>query len=180
MQTFYHCHKPTQSGSKGEAAPQGDGHTWVVPVPPMSAKDHRDFVVHLELASVGARVVALKPSVVYVSGGQRIEEKGDQSNWMILEQTNDTSKNQAVNPVVAGYLGQGELARATKAMTEALNAGDKSTAERHRTEALEIAQAAGNRAMTEVLEATGKGSELARKTAALGTSTVSLTDEDKP
>ena len=48
------------------------------------------------------------------------------------------------------------------------------------TEALEIAQAAGNRAMTEVLEATGKGSELARKTAALGTSTVSLTDEDKP
>ncbi len=164
---------------KGEAAPQGDGHTWVVPVPPMSAKDHRDFVVHLELASVGARVVALKPSVVYASGGQRIEEKGDQTNWMILEQTNDTSKNQAVNPVVAGYLGQGELARATKAMTEALNAGDKTTAERHRTEALEIAQAAGNRAMTEVLEATGKGSELARKTAALGTSTVSLTDEDK-
>jgi len=97
-----------------------------------------------------------------------------------LEQTNDAAKHQAVNPVVAGYLGQGELARATKAMTEALDAGDKPTAERHRTEALEIAQAAGNRAMTEVLEATGKGSELARKTAALGTSTVSLTDEDKP
>lgn len=163
---------------KGEAAPQGDGHTWVVPVPPMSAKDHRDFVVHIELASVGARVVACKPSIVYVSGGQSIEEKGDQSNWMILEQTHDAAQFQQVNPVVAGYLGQGELARATQAMTEALNAGDKATAERHRTEALNIAQAAGNRAMTEVLEAAGKGSELARKTAALGTSTVSLTDDN--
>lgn len=163
---------------KGEAAPQGDGHTWVVPVPPMSAKDHRDFVVHIELASVGARVVACKPSIVYVAGGQSIEEKGDQSNWMILEQTHDAAQFQQVNPVVAGYLGQGELARATQAMTEALNAGDKTTAERHRTEALNIAQAAGNRAMTEVLEAAGKGSELARKTAALGTSTVSLTDDN--
>ena len=53
-------------------------------------------------------------------------------------------------------------------------------AERHRTEALEIAQAVGNRPMTEVLEAAGEGSEVARKTAALGTSTVSLTEEEEP
>ncbi len=164
---------------KGEAAPQGDGHTWVVPVPPMTSKDHRDFVVHIELATVGARVVACRPSVVYISGGQRIEEKGDQSTWMILEQTHDANQSQAVNPVVAGYLGQGQLAASTQAMTAALQAGDHAAAERHRTEALEIAQAAGNRAMTQVLEEAGKGSELARKTAALGTSTVSLTDEEK-
>ncbi len=162
---------------RGEAAPQGDGHTWVVPVPPMTAKDHRDFVVHIELASVGAKVVACKPSVVYVSGGQRIEEKGDQSTWIILEQTHDANQFNAVNPVVAGYLGQGQLAASTQAMTQALAAGDMAGAERHRTEALEIAQAVGNRSMTQVLEDAGKGSELARKTAALGTSTVSLTDE---
>ncbi len=162
---------------KGEAAPQGDGHTWVVPVPPMSDKDHRDFVVHIELASVGAKVVACKPSVVYISGGQRIEEKGDQSTWIILQQTLDTNMTNQVNPVVAGYLGQGQLAASTKAMTEALDAGDKKAAERHRTEALEIAQATGNKAMTEVLDA-ASGNEVARKTAALGTSTVSLTEEE--
>ena len=164
---------------KGEAAPQGDDHTWVVPVPPMSSKDHRDFIVHVELASVGARVVALKPSVVYVAGSQRIEEKGDQTTWMILEQTHEAEKSNQVNAVVAGYLGQGQLAASTRAMTEALQAGDMKAAERHRTEALDIAQAVGNRQMTQVLEEAGQGSEIARKTAALGTSTVSLTEEDE-
>lgn len=163
---------------KNEAAPLGDGHTWVVPVPPMAAKDHRDFVVHIELAAVGAKVVACKPSVVYASGGQRIEEKGDQSTWMILEQTHDAAAINQVNAVVAGYLGQGQLAASTRAMTEALAAGDQKAAERHRTEALEIAQTVGNRHMTAVLEAAGSGSEVARKTAALGTSTVSLTEEE--
>ena len=62
-------------------------------------------------------------------------------------------------------------------MTEALAVGDQKAAERHRTEALEIATASGNRAMTDVLEAAGDGSVVARKTAALGTSTVSLTEE---
>lgn len=164
---------------KGEAAPMGDDHTWVVPVPPMAAKDHRDFIVHVELAAVGARVVALKPSVVYAAGSDRVEEKGDQTTWMILQQTNDTSLTNQVNPVVAGYLGQGQLAASTRAMTEALAAGDQKAAERHRTEALDIAQAVGNRQMTQVLEEAGAGSEIARKTAALGTSTVSLTDEDE-
>lgn len=162
---------------KGEAAPQGDNHTWVVPVPPMSDKDHRDFVVHIELASVGAKVVACKPSVVYISGGQRVEEKGDQNTWMILQQTNDNALTSQVNPVVAGYLGQGQLAASTRAMTEALESGDKAGAERHRTEALEIAQATGNKQMTQVLEESA-GNEVARKTAALGTSTVSLTEEE--
>jgi hypothetical protein len=163
---------------RNEAAPMEDGHTWVVPVPPMSSKDHRDFIVHVELANVGARVVACKPSIVYASGNQRIEEKGDQSTWMILQQTNDGTLYNQVNPVVAGYLGQGQLAASTRAMTEALAAGDQKAAERHRTEALEIAQAVGNRSMTEVLEAAGTGSEIARKTAALGTATVSLTEEE--
>ena len=163
---------------KGEAAPMGDDHTWVVPVPPMAAKDHRDFIVHIELAAVGAKVVACKPSVVYASGGNRIEEKGDQTTWIILQQTNDNALTSQVNPVVAGYLGQGQLAASTRAMTEALAAGDKVGAERHRTEALEIAQAVGNRQMTQVLEEAGSGSEVARKTAALGTSTVSLTEEE--
>jgi hypothetical protein len=162
----------------GEAAPVGDDHTWVVPVPPMSENDHRDFVVHIELANVGRRVVACKPSVTYVSGGQRIEEKGDQSTWIILEQTHDESMYNQINPVVAGYLGQGELASATRAMTEALERGDSATAERHRTEALGIAQASGNRQMTQILEDAGKGSVVARKTVALGTSTVSLTDNE--
>lgn len=162
---------------KGEAAPLGDDHTWVVPVPPMTAKDHRDYAVHIELAQVGARVVACKPAVIYISGGQRIEEKGDQSSWMILQQTLDSTQVNQVNPVVAGYLNQGELAASTQAMTEALARGDNTAAERHRTEALEIAQAVGNRPMTAVLEAAGTGSEIARKTAALGTSTVNLTEE---
>lgn len=162
---------------RNEAAPVGDGHTWVVPVPPMTTKEHRDFIVHIELANVGARVVACKPSLVYMAGSQRVEEKGDQSTWMILQQTHDAALYSQVNPVVAGYLGQGQLADSTRAMTEALAAGDHAAAERHRTEALEIAQAVGNRAMTEVLEAAGAGSEIARKTAALGTATVSLTEE---
>ncbi|MEO8395025.1 MAG: vWA domain-containing protein, partial [Chloroflexota bacterium] len=109
---------------KGEAASLGDDHTWVVPVPPMASKDHRDFIVHIELAAVGAKVVALKPSVLYAAGGTRVEEKGDQSTWMILQQTNDASQINQVHPVVAGYLGQGQLAASTQAMTEALNAGD--------------------------------------------------------
>jgi uncharacterized protein YegL len=163
---------------RGQAAPLDDEHTWVVPVPPMSSKDHRDFIVHIELANVGARVVACKPSVVYALGDQRVEEKGDQSTWMILQQTNNPTEYNQVHPVVAGYLGQGQLADSTRAMTEALAAGDHQAAERHRTEALEIAQAVGNRAMTEVLEAAGAGNEVARKTAALGTATVSLTEEE--
>jgi uncharacterized protein YegL len=163
---------------RGEAAPQGDNHTWVVPVPPMSAKDHRDFLVHIELANVGARVLACRPSVIYIADGQRVEEKGDQSSWMILEQTNDPTLYNQVHPVVAGYLGQGQLANSTRAMTEALAAGDHAAAERHRTEALEIAQATGNRAMTEILQAAGSGNEVARKTVALGTSTVSLTEDE--
>ncbi|MHB8626044.1 MAG: vWA domain-containing protein [Aggregatilineales bacterium] len=162
---------------KGEAAPTGDNHTWVVPVPPMSSKDHRDFIVHLELASVGAKVVACRPSVVYVSNGQKIEEKGEQDTWVILQQTTDASLYNQVNPVVAGYLGQGQLAESTRAMTAALDAGDRQGAERHRTEALEIAQASGNKQMTQVLEDAAQ-SDVARKTAALGTATVSLTEED--
>ncbi len=163
---------------KGDAAPVGDDHTWVVPVPPMSAKDHRDFLVHIELAQVGAKVVACKPSVVFAAGSQKIEEKGDQASWVILQQTMDQNLINQVNPVVAGYLGQGQLANSMRSMTEALNAGDARAAERHRTEALDIAQATGNRRMTEVLEASS-GSEVARKTVALGTSTVSLTDEEE-
>ncbi len=163
---------------KNEAAPTGDGHTWVVPVPPMSSKDHRDFVVHIELAAVGAKVVACKPSVVYVSGKNRVEEKGDQNTWIILQQTHDIALINQLNPVVAGYLGQGQLAASTRAMTEALAAGDAKAAERHRTEALNIAEAVGNRAMTQILQDAGAGSEVARKTAALGTSTVSLTDDE--
>lgn len=161
---------------RGEAAPVGDDHTWIVPVPPMTASDHRDFIVHIELASVGARVAACKPSIVYAAGGQRIEEKADQSAWFILQQTQDSAQYTQVNPVVAGYLGQGQLAASTRAMTEALAQGDSMTAERHRTEALDIAHTVGNKAMTQILEEAGAGSEIARKTAALGTSTVSLTD----
>jgi uncharacterized protein YegL len=164
---------------KGEAAPVGDDHTWVVPVPPMAENDHRDFVVHIELANVGRRVVACKPSVSYASGGQRIEEKGDQASWIILEQTNDDALYNQVNPIVAGYLGQGELASATRSMTEALERGDAAGAERHRTAALDIAKSSGNRQMTAILEDAGKGSVVARKTVALGTSTVSLTDENE-
>jgi uncharacterized protein YegL len=164
---------------KGEAAPVGDDHTWVVPVPPMAENDHRDFVVHIELANVGRRVVACKPSVSYASGGQRIEEKGDQSSWIILEQTNDDALYNQVNPIVAGYLGQGELASETRSMTEALERGDAAGAERHRTAALDIAKSSGNRQMTAILEDAGKGSVVARKTVALGTSTVSLTDENE-
>jgi hypothetical protein len=102
---------------KGEAAPLGDDHTWVVPVPPMAAKDHRDFIVHIELAAVGARVVAVKPSVVYAAGADRVEEKGDQTTWMILQQTNDTSLTSQVNPVVAGYLGQGQIDASPRELT---------------------------------------------------------------
>lgn len=161
---------------KGEAADIGDGHTWVVPVPPMSAGDHRDYVVHIELANVGAKVVACRPSVVYVAGGQKIEEKGDQASWIILQQTNEQAKYTVIDPVVSGYLGQGQLASATRAMTEALARGDQQSAERHRTEALDLAKATGNRQMTQILDAAGKGNELARKTAALGTQTINLTD----
>lgn len=163
---------------RNEAAPLGDNHTWVVPVPPMTTKDHRDYIVHIELASVGARMVACRPSIVYVAGGQRVEEKGDQSSWFILEQTNDASQYNKVNPVVAGYLGQGQLADSTRQMTAALAAGDEAGAERHRTEALEIAKAAGNKEMTAILEDAGTGNTVARKTAALGTKTVSLTEEE--
>lgn len=161
---------------KGEAADIGDGHTWVVPVPPMAAGDHRDYVFHIELANVGAKIVACKPSVVYVAGGQRIEEKGDQSTWVILQQTTNPAQYSQVDPVVSGYLGQGQLANATRAMTEALAKGDAAAAERHRTEALNLAQATGNRQMTQILDAAGKGNELARKTAALGTQTINLTE----
>jgi len=161
---------------KGEAADIGDGHTWVVPVPPMSAGDHRDYVVHIELANVGAKVVACRPSVVYVAGGQKIEEKGEQSSWVILQQTNDQAQYSKIDPIVSGYLGQGQLASATRAMTEALARGDQQAAERHRTEALDLAKATGNRQMTQILDAAGKGNELARKTAALGTQTINLTE----
>ncbi len=162
--------------NKGEAAPQGDEHSWVVPVPPMAVNDHRDFIVHIELANVGAKVVACKPSVVYVAGGQRIEEKGEQATWFVLQQTNDSEQLNKVHPVVVGYLGQGQLAASTRAMTEALETGDLAGAERHRTEALEIARQTGNKTMTEILEGSGTGNEVDRKTAALGTSTVSLTE----
>jgi hypothetical protein len=161
---------------KGEAADIGDGHTWVVPVPPVTAGDHRDYVVHIELANVGAKIVACKPSIVYVAGGQRIEEKGDQSTWMILQQTTNSAQYSQVDPVVSGYLGQGQLASATRSMTEALAKGDNAAAERHRTEALDIAKATGNRQMTQILDAAGTGNELARKTAALGTQTINLTE----
>lgn len=161
---------------KGEAADIGDGHTWVVPVPPMSAGDHRDYVVHIELANVGAKIVACRPSVVYVAGGQKIEEKGDQSSWIILQQTNNSAQYSAIDPVVSGYLGQGQLASAARSMTEALARGDQKAAERHRTEALDLAKATGNRQMTQILDEAGKGSELARKTVALGTQTINLTE----
>lgn len=162
--------------TQGEAQALDD-HLWRIPVPPMSAQDHRDFIVHIELASVGARLVACRPAVIYRAGEQIIEEKGDQNTWIILQQTNDAALFNQINPVVAGYLGQGQLAASTRAMTDALAQGDAHTAERHRTEALEIARAVGNRSMTAVLEEAGAGSEIARKTAALGTSTVSLTEE---
>ncbi|NJR12697.1 hypothetical protein HC776_02185 [bacterium] len=61
-------------------------------------------------------------------------------------------------------------------MTEALARGDQQSAERHRTEALDLAKATGNRQMTQILDAAGQGNELARKTAALGTQTINLTD----
>lgn len=160
---------------KDQVSDLGDRHTWIVPVPPIAVGDHRDYVIHIELANVGAKILACKPSVSYRTGEERIEEKGDQAAWMILQQTNNASQYNNINPIVSGYLGQGQLDTATRAMTEALSLGDLAAAERHRTEALMLAKATGNRPMTKVLESAE--TIYTSKTVALETRTIDLTGQ---
>lgn len=113
-------------------------------------EESRDYMVVVELApeAVGkvggpAKLVA-RVSLVEVVNGAEVETKLNEGGQITAEWTDDDKKSTVINPKVANYTGQAELARNIQEGVAALNAGDEDKATKALGKARELAVATGN------------------------------------
>jgi len=113
-------------------------------------EESRDYMVVAELAAeavgkVGgpAKLVA-RVSLVEVVNGAEVETKLNEGGQITAEWTDDDKKSTVINPKVANYTGQAELARNIQEGVAALNAGDEDKATKALGKARELAVATGN------------------------------------
>lgn len=114
----------------------------------------RDYMVVVELApeAVGqvdgpAKLVA-RLSLVENQNGTEVETKLNEGGQITAEWTADDKKSTVINPKVANYTGQAELARNIQEGVAALQAGDEDKATKALGKARELAVATGNEEAT--------------------------------
>ncbi len=113
-------------------------------------EESRDYMLVAELApeAVGkvdgpAKLVA-RISLVENVNGAEVETKLNEGGQVTAQWTNDDKKSTVINPKVANYTGQAELARNIQEGVAALNAGDEDKATKALGKARELAVATGN------------------------------------
>ena len=114
------------------------------------APESRDYYVAIEMQTpgdVGDEMLACRPSLVYEAGGQLQEVKAPNAR-ALASWTDDEGLSARINPQVAHYTGQAELAQAIQEGLEARAQGDSETATRMLGRAAKLAQASNNEETT--------------------------------
>ena len=114
------------------------------------APESRDYYVAIEMQTpgeIGDEMLACRPSLVYEAGGQLQEVKAPQAR-VLASWTDDEGLSARINPQVAHYTGQAELAQAIQEGLEARAQGDSETATRMLGRAAKLAQASNNEETT--------------------------------
>lgn len=113
-------------------------------------EESRDYmlVCELDATAVGkvdgpAKLVA-RISLIENVNGAEVETKLNEGGQVTAQWTNDDKKSTVINPKVANYTGQAELARNIQEGVAALNAGDEDKATKALGKARELAVATGN------------------------------------
>jgi hypothetical protein len=114
-----------------------------------AAGESRDYQVdlHVTAAGVGEELLAVRPSIIFRQEGQEREIRSP-SGRVVVTWTTDEALSSRINPRVAHYTGQEELAEAIQAGLEARGRGDDDTATHLLGKAVKLAAESGNDEMT--------------------------------
>ena len=128
-------------------------HQQIVALGSFTAGEQRDYLVELDVpvSPPGQQFLMLRPSMKYVTTAGEQEEKSARTGWVFVEWTENLALAAQIDPQVAHYTHQEELAEAIHAGQEALAAGDKERATLLLGKALDISQRTKNEQMTKLL-----------------------------
>lgn len=116
--------------------------------------ESRDYYVAIEMSSagdIGDEMLAARPSLVYDAGGVTQEIKNPAAR-ILASWTGDEALSARINPQVAHYTGQAELAQVIQEGLEARASGDVEGATRLLGRAAKIAADSGNQETTSRLK----------------------------
>lgn len=119
-----------------------------------AAGDRRDYLIDITLAThePGQQYMALRPAVRYVSvGAGEQEERAPRESWVAIQWTNNASLAAQIDPHIAHYTDEKDLAEGIQKGNEALARGDKQQAAMILAQALEMSQRTGNEKITKLL-----------------------------
>lgn len=116
--------------------------------------EQRDYLLDLAVTArqPGQRFVMVRPSLKYLAAGTgEREEKADQTAWVYAEWTDVIALAAHIDPRIAHYTGEGDLAQYIEEGQQALDRGDIKRAEHAFGQALEASKRAGNALITRLL-----------------------------
>ncbi len=118
-----------------------------------SAGEQRDYLLDLDIPvyAPGQQFVMLRPTLKYIANRQVQEEKTAREAWVFAQWSADTSLTTRIDPQIAHYTHQEELARQIQEGQEALAQGNKDKATRLLGRALALSQQTNNEAITQLL-----------------------------
>jgi len=119
-------------------------------------EETRDFhlVVKLDSAAVGKvgdTKLCARISLVYSENGQEAEIKLNEGGQVLAVWTDDEKQSAVINPTVANYTGQAELAERIQEGVKALEAGNNELATRALQRASELAEQTGHEATQKLI-----------------------------
>jgi hypothetical protein len=115
--------------------------------------ESRDYQLDLQVtpSTVGEELLAVRPTVVFRQAGQEREIRSN-SGRVVITWTTDEALSSRINPRVAHYTGQEELAQAIQAGLDARERGDDEAATHLLGKAVKLANDSGNDEMTARLQ----------------------------
>jgi hypothetical protein len=115
--------------------------------------ESRDYQLDLQVppSSVGEELLAVRPSIIFRQEGQEREIRPT-SGRVVVTWTSDEALSSRINPRVAHYTGQEELAQAIQAGLDARERGDEDAATHLLGKAVKLANDSGNDEMTARLQ----------------------------
>jgi hypothetical protein len=137
----------------GSEPDPGNTHQQIIALGSFAAGEQRDYLIELEVpvSPPGQQFLMLRPGMQYVTPAGEQEEKSARPGWVFVEWTDNLSLAAQIDPQVAHYTHQEELAEAIQAGQQALAAGDKERATLLLGKALDISQRTKNEQMTKLL-----------------------------
>jgi len=119
------------------------------PIGSWAPGESRDYQIDVAVppGGLGEEMLAVRPSVVYQQAGQEQEIRSP-AGRVVITWTTDEALSSRINPRVAHYTGQEELAQAIQAGLEARERGDDESATRLLGKAVRLATESDNDDMT--------------------------------